>query len=102
MEPLSNYMIISVILFAIGVYGLVSKKNALRMLFAVEIIINSASLNFVAFSRYISPAEVTGQTLAIFAISLAAAEAAAGLAIILVTFRLKHDIDVSDLKELKG
>ena len=102
MESLSNYVIISVILFAIGVYGLVSKKNALRMLFAVEIIVNSASLNFVAFSRYISPAEVTGQTLTIFAISLAAAEAAVGLAIILVTFRLKHDIDVSELKELKG
>jgi len=102
MEPLVNYLLISVALFTIGVYGLVTKRNALRMLFAIEIIINSATLNFVAFSRFLSTPSITGQSIAMFAIALAAAEAAVGLAIILVTFRLKNDVDVSELKELRG
>jgi NADH:ubiquinone oxidoreductase subunit K len=102
MEPLVNYLLISVTLFTIGVYGLVTKRNALRMLFAIEIIINSATLNFVAFSRFLSTPSITGQSIAMFAIALAAAEAAVGLAIILVTFRLKNDVDVSELKELRG
>tara|TARA_B100000315_G_C14580061_1_gene590000 strand:+ start:1578 stop:1886 length:309 start_codon:yes stop_codon:yes gene_type:complete len=102
MEPLVNYLLISVALFTIGVYGLVTKRNALRMLFAIEIIINSATLNFVAFSRFLSTPSITGQSIAMFAIALAAAEAAVGLAIILVTFRLKNDVDVSELNELRG
>jgi NADH:ubiquinone oxidoreductase subunit K len=89
-------------LLVIGVYGLTSRRNALRMLFAVEIVINAATLNFVAFSRFLSTPNITGQTVALFAIALAAAEAAVGLAIILVTYRIHRQIDVAEMKSLKG
>jgi len=101
-EPLLDYFLVSTVLFAIGVYGLVTKRNALRMLFAIEIIINAANLNFVAFSRYLSTPNVTGQTVALFSIALAAAEAAVGLAIIILVFRVNREIDVLELRRLRG
>ncbi len=94
-------MIVSIILFSIGIYGLVSKGNALRLFFAIEIVINSANLNLVAFSRYLSPLNIEGQTFALFSIAIAAAEAAVGLAIIMVTFRLNKEVDVFKLRRLK-
>ncbi|MFQ6011122.1 MAG: NADH-quinone oxidoreductase subunit NuoK [Nitrososphaerales archaeon] len=102
MEPLSSYFMLSLILLGIGIYGLIAKRNAIRLLFAVEIIINSATINFVAFSRYAQQPVITGQTFSLFAIALAAAEAAVGLAIIVQAFRLNKDIDVLELKRLKG
>src|SRR5271156_1282365 len=101
MIPLLDYFLVSIILFAIGLYGLVSKGNALRLFFAIEIVINSANLNLVAFSRYLAPASLEGQTFALFSIAVAAAEAAVGLGIIMVTFRLNKDIDVFKLRKLK-
>ena len=101
MIPLVYWVVVSTILFAIGIYGLVSKGNALRLFFAIEIVINSANLNLVAFSRYLAPANLEGQTFALFSIALAAAEAAVGLAIIMVTFRLNKDVDVFKLRKLK-
>ena len=102
MIPLLYYVVVSTILFAIGIYGLVSKGNALRLFFAIEIVINSANLNLVAFSRYLAPVNLEGQTFALFSIALAAAEAAVGLAIIMVTFRLNKDVDVFKLRKLKN
>jgi NADH:ubiquinone oxidoreductase subunit K len=101
-EPLLSYFAVSAILFAIGVYGLIAKRNAIRLIFAVEIIINAALLNFVAFSRYQPGPNITGQTVALFGIALAAAEAAVGLAIIMLAFRVHRDIDVLELRRLKG
>ncbi|MHB8566753.1 MAG: NADH-quinone oxidoreductase subunit NuoK [Nitrososphaerales archaeon] len=101
MIPLLDYVVVSSILFSIGVYGLVSKGNALRLFFSIEIVINAANLNLVAFSRYLSPASVSGQTFALFSIAIAAAEAAVGLAIIMVTFRLNKEVDVFKLRKLK-
>ncbi|MAM41788.1 MAG: NADH-quinone oxidoreductase subunit NuoK [Thaumarchaeota archaeon] len=102
MEPLINYFILSLALLSVGVYGLISKRNAIRLLFSVEIIINAALINFIAFARYSDSPLVTGQTFSLFAIALAATEAAIGLAIIVQAFRLNHDIDVLELKKLKG
>jgi len=102
LEPLSSYFLLSLVLLAIGIYGLIAKRNAIRLLFAVEIIINSATINFVAFSRYLQEPVITGQTFSLFAIALAATEAAVGLAIIVQAFRLNKDIDVLELKRLKG
>jgi NADH:ubiquinone oxidoreductase subunit K len=102
LEPLSSYFLLSLVLLAIGIYGLIAKRNAIRLLFAVEIIINSATINFVAFSRYLQQPVITGQTFSLFAIALAATEAAVGLAIIVQAFRLNKDIDVLELKRLKG
>lgn len=101
MEPLFNYLLLSGILFAIGVYGLVSKRNAIRLLFAVEIVINAANLNFIAFWRYLAEPAAIGQTFVLFTIALAAAEAAVGLSIIIAAFRVHQEIDVLQLKNLK-
>ena len=108
MNSLSDFVILSAILFGIGIYGLVTKRNALRLLFAVEIMINAANLNFIAFSQYapfaLGPTTVNGigQTAVLFSIALAAAEAAVILAIVVVAYRLHNDVDVSELKSMEG
>jgi len=101
MESLLQYLMISVALFAIGVYGLVSKRNAIRLLFSVEILANAGVLNLVVFSRFLPAANVIGQVFALFGIALLAAEAAVGLALILVAYRIREDIDVLEMRELK-
>jgi NADH:ubiquinone oxidoreductase subunit K len=109
MNSLSDFVIVSAMLFGIGIYGLITKRNALRLLFAVEIMINAANLNFVAFGQYLPslPAGATGlnalgQTFVLFSIALAAAEAAVILAIVVVAYRLHQDVDVSELKSMEG
>ena len=101
MNSLSDFMIVSAMLFGIGIYGLVTKRNALRMLFAIELMINAANLNFVAFGQFLQ-ANAIGQTFVLFSIALAAAETAVILAIIVVTYRLHKDVDVSELKSMRG
>jgi NADH:ubiquinone oxidoreductase subunit K len=101
MNTLADYTIVSAILFAIGIYGLVVKRTAIRLIFAVEILINAANLNFVAFNTYLWP-NALGQTIALFSIALAAAEAAVILAIVVVAYRLRQSVDVSELKSLEG
>ncbi len=98
---LSDYLIVSALLFAIGVYGLLTKRNAMRLVFAVEILVNSANINFIAFNRFLWPAAV-GQTAVLFSIALAAAEAAVVLAIVVVAYRIHDDVDVAELKNLRG
>lgn len=85
---------------AIGIYGLAVKRNAIRMLFAIEMIVNAANLNLVAFARFIPNSQ--GQTLALFSIAIAAAEVAVGLALIIVAYRMYKNIDIADFRSLKG
>jgi len=99
---LVSYIIVSAALLGIGIYGLSTKRNALRILFAVEIIVNAANLNFAAFTRYMNPPQVTGQILVFYSVGAAAMEAAVGLALILLAFRLNGTIDVRKLNKLKG
>ena len=101
MNSLGDFVIVSAILFGIGIYGLITKRNALRLLFAVEIMINAANLNFVAFGQYLQ-GTAQGQTFVLFSIALAAAEAAVILAIVVVAYRLHQDVDVSELKSMGG
>jgi NADH:ubiquinone oxidoreductase subunit K len=100
-NTLADYVLVSTILFAIGIYGLIVKRSALRMVFAVEIMINAANLNFVAFNQFLWNNAI-GQTFVLFSIALAAGEAAVILAIVVVAYRLHKDTDVSELKTLKG
>ncbi len=110
MNTLSDFVLVSAMLFGIGIYGLVTKRNALRLLFAVELMINAANLNFVAFGQYLpshgtSSAPATnamGQTFVLFSIALAASEAAVILAIVVVAYRLHKDVDVSEMKSMEG
>jgi NADH:ubiquinone oxidoreductase subunit K len=99
---LTSYLIVSAALLGIGVYGLSVKRNAIRILFAVEIIVNAANLNFVAFTRYMNPPQVSGQILVFYSIAAAAMEAAVGLALFAVAFRVNSTIDVRKLNKLKG
>ncbi len=99
-NELIDFIIISVALLAIGIYGLAVKRNAIRMLFAIEMIVNAANLNLVAFARFIPNSQ--GQTLALFSIAIAAAEVAVGLALIIVAYRMYKNIDIADFRSLKG
>jgi NADH-quinone oxidoreductase subunit K len=94
------YLAIAAILFSLGVYTVLTRRNAIGILMGVELILNSANLNYVAFSRY-SAASLDGQVYAIFVIMLAAAEAAVGLAIVLAIFRIFNTIDVEATQVLK-
>jgi NADH:ubiquinone oxidoreductase subunit K len=100
MTELIYYVLISVVLVAIGIYGLVVKRNAVRMLFALEIIANAANLNLIAFSRNLSNNQ--GQVFALFSIAIAAAEVAVGLGIIIIAYRLYKEIDVEEFKSMRG
>jgi NADH:ubiquinone oxidoreductase subunit K len=100
MNELIDYLVVSTILIAIGIYGLVVKRNAIRMIFAIEIIANAANINLVAFSRSVNNAQ--GQLFALFSIAIAAAEVAVGLGIIIIAYRLYKEIDVEEFRSMKG
>ena len=102
MDSLQSYLIIAAMLFSMGIYGVVTRKNAIAILMGIELILNSANINFIAFNRFGGMQNLDGHVFSIFVIVLAAAEAATGLSIILVTFRLNNDIDVGELNKLKG
>lgn len=102
MISLTYYLLISAILFAIGVYGLISKRSFIRLLISVEIIFNAANLNLVAFNTYNISSGLGGHIFAMFAIAVAAAEAAVGLALSVTIFRSNGTIDVTKLRKLRG
>ena len=99
-QSLLSYLFISSVLFSLGVYGIMSRKNAVSVLMSVELVLNSANLNFVAFSRFTATG-IDGQLFAIFVIILAAAEAAVALAIILAIYHHFGTIDVNEINSLR-
>ncbi|MBA1342976.1 MAG: F(420)H(2) dehydrogenase subunit K [ANME-2 cluster archaeon] len=99
MIPLQYYLLLAGILFAIGAYGIMTLSNGIRLLMCVELMLNAANLNLVAFSTHIN--DVSGQVFALFSIALAAAEAAVGFAIILMVYRLRTEIDIENVKLLR-
>ena len=101
MIGLSHYLIISITLFSLGIMCVLTRKNAVNVLMGVELILNSANLNLVAFSRY-SAGNLNGQIFAIFIIVVAAAEAAVGLAIVLSMYRIIKSVDLDRADTLKG
>ncbi len=98
---LEHYLILSVILFSIGLYGALSKRNAIVVLMSIEIMLNAVNIAMVAFSRYIVPLLLTGQVFAIFIMVVAAAEAAVGLAIIMAIYRSRETVDISEINLMK-
>ncbi|WP_251358363.1 NADH-quinone oxidoreductase subunit NuoK [Kangiella sp. TOML190] len=98
---LTHYLIVSAILFAISVVGIViNRKNVITLLMCIELMLLAVNTNFIAFARYLDDA--TGQIFVFFILTVAAAEAAIGLAILVVLFRTHRSIDVESLEELKG
>lgn len=102
MVPLSWYLILAAALFCIGLYGALSRRNAVAVLMGIELILNAVNINLIAFGRYITPQEVTGQIFSIFVLGVAAAEAAVGLALIIGIYRTRDSVNVEDLDLLKG
>jgi NADH:ubiquinone oxidoreductase subunit K len=102
-SSLQNYLILSSLLFAIGLAGALTRRNAILVLIGIELMLNAANLNFIAFWRYgPAPSALTGIMFAIFSISVAAAEAAVGLAIILAAYRHSKTTDLDQMNSLKG
>ena len=102
MDNLSAYLIISAILFSLGIYGVMTRRNAVAILMGIELILNSANLNFVAFNRFSGMERLEGQVFSIFVIVLAAAEAAIALAIIINLYKNLNTVDVDEADSLKG
>ena len=103
MIPINYYIILSAILFAIGVTGVLIHRNALIIFMSIELMLNSANLAIVAFSSVLkSPQVFGGQIFVFFVIAVAAAEVAVGLALIVEIFKSKHSIDVDQMSNLKG
>ena len=98
--PIVWYVALSVILFSIGAMCVLLSRNALIIFMSVELMLNSANLLFVAFARYLG--DIDGQVLVFFVITVAAAEVAVGLALIVVIFRTKHSINIDEINLLKG
>lgn len=97
---LTHYIILSAILFSLGLIGVITRKNAILVLMGIELILNAANINFVAFSRY-GGMNLEGQAVAVFVIILAAAEAAVALAIILNIYKRFRNVNVDEINTLK-
>ncbi|MCM1983386.1 NADH-quinone oxidoreductase subunit NuoK [Lyngbya confervoides] len=99
--PLQFYLLLAAALFCIGIYGLVMSRNAVRVLMSIELMLNAVNLNLIAFSNFLDRQDIHGQVFTIFVITVAAAEAAVGLAIILSIYRNRDTIDMEAFNLLK-
>ncbi len=106
MVPLTWYLIVAAALFCIGAFGALARRNAVGVLMGVELMLNAVNINLIAFWRYVGVAGVgasmTGQLFAIFVITVAAAEAAVGLALIIAIYRQRSTVNVEEIDTMKG
>jgi len=102
MIPLPWYLVLAAGLFCIGVFGALARKNAVGVLMGVELMLNAVNINLVACWRYTAVGEMTGQLFAIFVITVAAAEAAVGLALFIAIYRQRNTVNVEELDTMKG
>jgi NADH-quinone oxidoreductase subunit K len=99
--PLSYFLIVSTLMFFIGIYGFLTRKNLITILMSVELILNSVNINFVAFNRFLYPDQLEGHFFTLFVIAVAAAEAAVAIAIIISVYRRFTNIDVERVDSMK-
>ena len=102
MITLTSYLLVGGALFAVGLFGALSRRNILGVLIGIELMFNAANINFVAFNRYLHPGQPWGQGFAVFVIALAAAEAVVGLALVLSIYRTFKSVLAENLTLLKG
>jgi len=98
---LTHYLVLSAILFSIGIYGVLAKRNVVVMLMCIEIMLNAVNIALIAFSRYVVPVFLTGQIFAIFVMVVAAAEAAVAIAIIMAIYRSRDSVEVDKFDLMK-
>jgi NADH:ubiquinone oxidoreductase subunit K len=97
---INNFLLLGAVLFCIGIYGVIARKNAVMVLMSVELILNSVNLNLLAFSQL--HGNVDGNTFALYIIAVAAAEVGVGLAMVLLVYRNRKSIALDELSEMKG
>ncbi len=102
MLTLNDYLTLAAILFCIGLAGVLTRRNAIIVLAGVEMMLNAANINLVACSYFLTPPSITGQVFALFAIAIAGAEAAVGLALVIAVYRHFRSVSVDEVTELKG
>lgn len=102
MIPLSWYLLLAAALFFIGLYGVFARRNAVAILMSVELMLNAVNINLVAFWRYLTPERAAGMTWAVFVLTVAAAEAAVGLALIISVYRNRDSVIAEELDLLKN
>lgn len=102
MTSLSSYLALSTILFLCGAFGMMERRNLVGLLISIELMLNAASINFMAFNHYLFPGTVTGQIMTLFVIGLAAAEATLFLAIVFAVYRHYRSINVERVDHLRG
>lgn len=101
MITLSHYLVVGAILFSLSIAGIfLNRKNVIILLMSIELMLLAVNTNFIAFSRYLD--DISGQVFVFFILTVAAAEAAIGLAILVVLFRNRHSINVEDIDDMKG
>ena len=100
-DNLSTYLIISILLFSLGIYGMIRHRSFIGMLISSEFILNGASLNFMAFNKFLAPNPAVGQIFALFIMGLAAAESAVIVSIVLMVYHRFHSIDPDKVHDLK-
>jgi len=98
---LAHYLALAAVLFGIGLFGVLTRRNAVGILMSIELMFNAVNINLVAFNRFVTPADFTGQIFSIFVIVIAAAEATVGLAIVLLIYRNFRDIFVDNINLMK-
>lgn len=97
---LNQFLILSAVLFAVGVYGVLARRNGVLVLMSIELILNAVNINLVAFGSYVS--SISGEVFALFVITVAAAEVGVGLAILLLLYRNRQSVDLSEADLMKG
>ena len=99
--PLNWFLVLAAGLFCIGLFGVLSRRNAIGILMGIELMLNAVNINLVAFWRYLNPAQLTGQVFAIFVFAVAAAEVAVGLALVIAIYRNRDTVVVEEIDLLK-
>ena len=97
---INQFLLLGAVLFCLGVYGVLARRNAVLVLMSIELILNAVNINLVAFGAW--HGSVAGAVFALFVIAIAAAEVGVGLAIVLLIYRNRHSVDLDDVAEMKG
>lgn len=99
--PITYFLVLSALLFSIGIYGVLARSNAVLILLSIELMLNSVNINLIAFSSLLKEAGLDGQVFALFVIAVAAAEIGIGLAIVILIFRNRATVDVDEMSLMK-
>ena len=99
--PVSYFLVLSALLFSVGIYGVLARQNAVLILLSIELMLNAVNINLVAFSSMFQDAGLDGQVFALFVIAVAAAEVGVGLAIVILMFRNRQTVDVDEMSLMK-